>query len=86
MKVHDASNERKTADNLFKLMVEVMELLRSKWKVVVVAFTTDASGESRLARKKLLTQFPHLVCPDCFAHQVWLIVFFFSRLLRLQIR
>lgn len=77
MKVHDASNERKTAKHLFNLMVEVMELLKSKWKVVVVAFTTDASGESRSARKMLLAQFPHLVCPDCFAHQVWLIPFFF---------
>lgn len=70
MKVHDASDERKTADNLLKLMVEVIEHLQSEWKVTVVAFTTDASGESRKARKMLLTRFPHLVCPDCFAHQV----------------
>ena len=33
MRVHDASNERKTADNLFKLMVEVIEELRSEWNV-----------------------------------------------------
>lgn len=51
-------------------MMEVIEELRSKWNVIVVAFTTDASGESRKARKMLLTRFPHLVCPDCFAHQV----------------
>jgi hypothetical protein len=51
-------------------MVEVIEHLRSEWGVTVVAFTTDASGESRKARKMLLAQFPHLVCPDCFAHQV----------------
>jgi len=70
VKVHDASDERKTADNLFKLMVEVIEHLQSEWKVTVVAFTTDASGESRKARKMLLARFPHLVCPDCFAHQV----------------
>ena len=70
MRVHDASNERKTADNLFKLMVEVIEELRSEWNVNVVAFTTDASGESRKARKMLLAHFPYLVCPDCFAHQV----------------
>jgi hypothetical protein len=41
VKVHDASNERKMAKNLFKLMVEVMEILRLKWKVVVVMFTTS---------------------------------------------
>ena len=79
MKIHDASNERKTAENLFKLMVEVIGRLQSEWNVVVVAFTTDASGESRLARKMLLVQFPHLVCPDCFAHQVRLNDFLYSQ-------
>ena len=51
-------------------MIEVLERLRSEWKVTVVAFTTDTSGESRKVRKLLLTRFPHLVCPNCFAHQV----------------
>ncbi|KAI9438468.1 hypothetical protein BJY52DRAFT_1207008 [Lactarius psammicola] len=44
--VHDASNERKTADNLYRLMIEVLEHLYLEWKVTVVAFTMDASGES----------------------------------------
>jgi hypothetical protein len=70
VRVHDASGERKTAENLFQLMVEVIEQLRSEWGVTVVAFTTDASGESRKARKMLLACYPHLVCPDCYAHQV----------------
>lgn len=77
MRVHDASNERKTADNLFKLMVEVIEELRSEWNVNVVAFTTDASGESRKARKMLLARFPYFVCPDCFAHQVRQLLLFY---------
>ena len=51
-------------------MIDVLEHLQLEWKVTVVAFTTDASGESQRARKLLLAQFPHLVCPDCFAHQV----------------
>ena len=62
--------ERKTADNLFQLMVEVIGQLASEWKVTVTAFTTDASGESRKARNMLLARYPHLVCPDCYAHQV----------------
>ncbi|KAH9028010.1 hypothetical protein EDB84DRAFT_1588968 [Lactarius hengduanensis] len=65
-KVHTVN----TANNLFDLMLEVLGRLQSEWKVTVVAFTTDASGESRKARKLLLARFPHLVCPDCFAHQV----------------
>ncbi len=51
-------------------MIEVVKHLQSEWKVIVVAFTTDTSGKSQKARKMLLTCFPHLVCPDCFAHQV----------------
>ena len=51
-------------------MVDVIEELRSQWDINVVAFTTDASEESRKARKMLLACFPHLVCPDCYAHQV----------------
>ena len=51
-------------------MIKVIGQLTSKWKVNVTAFTTDASGESRKARKMLLMRFPHLVCPDCYAHQV----------------
>jgi hypothetical protein len=51
-------------------MVEVIEHLQLEWKVTVVAFMMDASGESQKARKMLLAHFPHLICPDCFAHQV----------------
>lgn len=51
-------------------MVDVIGQLKSQWKVTVTAFTTDASGESRKARNMLLARFPHLVCPDCYAHQV----------------
>ncbi|KAE9385655.1 hypothetical protein BT96DRAFT_750704, partial [Gymnopus androsaceus JB14] len=70
VRVHDASKERKTAVNLLKLMLDVIAELETKWKVNVVAFTADASGESRKARKLLVQQRPSLVAPDCFAHQV----------------
>ena len=70
VRVHDASGERKTADNLYQLMLEVLATLEIDWKVIVVGFTTDASGEARLARSKLSQSHPHLICPDCYAHQV----------------
>ncbi|KAE9395217.1 hypothetical protein BT96DRAFT_1044832 [Gymnopus androsaceus JB14] len=38
------------------------------------AFTADASGESRKAWKLLVQQQPSLVAPDCFAHQINIIV------------
>ncbi|KAJ3713958.1 ribonuclease H-like domain-containing protein [Lentinula raphanica] len=69
VRVHDASKERKTAENLLKLMLDVISELEQEWKVKLVAFTSDASGESRKARKLLSLQRPDIVTPDCYAHQ-----------------
>lgn len=74
VRVHDASSERKTAEHLLQLMLEVIESIRKEWGVEPIAFTTDASGESRKARRLLLRLMPHLIVPDCYAHQVNLIV------------
>jgi len=73
VRVADTSNEQQTADHLRALIVDVMAEVERDWKVVVIAVTSDASGESRAARKSLLNDFPWLVTPDCYAHQVCLI-------------
>ncbi|KAK6978267.1 hypothetical protein R3P38DRAFT_2393789, partial [Favolaschia claudopus] len=70
VRVHDASLERKTAENLLKLMLEVLDTLEKEWGLVPIGFTTDASGESRKARRLLLQLRPWLICPDCYAHQI----------------
>jgi hypothetical protein len=62
--------ERKTAVNLHKQIIEVMKNLKETWDVSVIAVTTDASGESRKARRMLNMDFPELATPDCYAHQV----------------
>jgi hypothetical protein len=51
-------------------MKEVLDILEKDWRVRVIAFTSDASGESRRARLDLQTTSPNLVVPDCYAHQV----------------
>jgi hypothetical protein len=51
-------------------MVEVIAELEDSWGVTVVAFTSDASGESLKARKMIKEKFPRIVVPDCYAHQV----------------
>ncbi len=51
-------------------MLEVIRILEHDWKVKVIAFTTDASGEARKARRLLRKKMPRLVTPDCWAHQV----------------
>ncbi|KAJ8515209.1 hypothetical protein ONZ45_g7358 [Pleurotus djamor] len=72
--VVDTSLERKTAEILYQHMLDCIRGLKSKWGLTIIAFTTDASGESRKARQLLLKDHPYLVAPDCFAHQVNLLV------------
>ncbi|CDO68226.1 hypothetical protein BN946_scf184913.g16 [Trametes cinnabarina] len=74
VRVVDTSHERKTADNFVKHVEEVLQETGEKWKVKVIAFTSDASGESRAARIKLLFKYPYLIILDCYAHQINLIV------------
>ncbi|KAG2116714.1 uncharacterized protein F5147DRAFT_649153 [Suillus discolor] len=74
VKVHDASRDPQTAEELLRQILEAINRIESKWGATVIACTTDASGESRKARRLLREKFPHLVIPDCLAHQWNLIV------------
>ncbi|KIJ08508.1 hypothetical protein PAXINDRAFT_88772 [Paxillus involutus ATCC 200175] len=74
VRVHDASNERKTADNLLTHLENVIKELEDEWGTTVVAVVTDASGESHAARRMLGEKYPWLIVLDCHAHQVNLIV------------
>ena len=64
------SGERKTAELFLKQVEDIIEILKTEWQVNVVAFTSDASGESRKARKLLREKCPWIVTLDCYAHQV----------------
>ncbi|KAF8956007.1 hypothetical protein BDZ97DRAFT_1618886, partial [Flammula alnicola] len=45
VEVHDASKERKTAENLLEEIEKVYAKLSEEWEVLVVGLVTDASGE-----------------------------------------
>lgn len=70
MKVHDASAERKTAEELLVLLEEVIKIVQDEWGAIVVAIVTDASGECRKARRILRLKYPNIVVLDCYGHQV----------------
>jgi hypothetical protein len=70
VRVHDASGDSRNAKELLKQIIESINQVESEWGVIIIACTTDASGESCKARRLLRTNFPHLVTPDCLAHQV----------------
>lgn len=70
IRVHNASGDSRNAKELLKQIIESINQVESKWGVIIIACTTDASGESCKAQQLLRTKFPHLVMPDCLAHQV----------------
>ncbi|THU83160.1 hypothetical protein K435DRAFT_571524, partial [Dendrothele bispora CBS 962.96] len=78
--VEDISAERKTADNLIKIVINEMNRIRDIFNVILVAWCTDASSESAKMRRNLVAKFPWLVVLDCWAHQVNLIVGDFIKL------
>lgn len=56
--------------NLLRVLEEVFEIVQNKWGGVVVAIVTDASGESRKARRLFVKKYPWVIVLDCYAHQV----------------
>ncbi|KAH9029946.1 ribonuclease H-like domain-containing protein [Lactarius pseudohatsudake] len=79
IRVHDASGERKTAENLFPELEKVLSDLQQSWNITVVAITSDAGGDALKGRKMAHRKYPHIVVPDCFGHQTNLIVGDFFR-------
>ena len=70
VQVHDASNERKTTQNLLCVLKEVFELLQNEWGTIVIAVVTDASGESWKACAEFVKKYLWIIVLDCYAHQV----------------
>lgn len=68
--VYDTSTEWKTAAELQKKILEVKELVKTGWKIILVALTSDVSGELSGAQQDLVKAFPSLLRPECYAHQI----------------
>ena len=74
MKVFEIFSESRTARNLLNHIEEVLNILKQDWNVSIVAFTSDASEESRRARADLVKKYPSIFGPDCYAHQVFVLI------------
>ncbi|KAG1732753.1 hypothetical protein EDB19DRAFT_1911913 [Suillus lakei] len=46
VRVHDASGDSRNAEELLKQIIESINQAESEWGVIIIACTTDASGES----------------------------------------
>lgn len=68
--VFDVSSTDKTGENLKVLMVQEKNHIEAELGGHVVAWVSDAGGDSKKARSLLTAMFPHLINLDCTAHQV----------------
>ena len=70
LNVSDISGEPKTAETLLDIVVKEIKYMVETLLLVVVAWCTDASGESAKMRRLLVRKYPWLVVLDCWGHQV----------------
>ena len=68
--MHDASSERKTAENLKFHLEKAINTVWKDYGANVVGVVTDASGECQKACRLLSKEYPDIVFLDCYAHQV----------------
>ena len=71
VKVHDLSAEPKTADNHLSQVLSDIDYAEKEHKVRVIAWVSDAGGDSHAMRVWLNQMHPHLLVFDCWAHQVF---------------
>ncbi|KAL6309075.1 hypothetical protein BKA93DRAFT_717676, partial [Sparassis latifolia] len=69
MNTYDISALPKTAENLLEIVLSEIKYYTEKLQVILVAWCTDASGESAKMRRLLVQRFPFLVVLDCWCHQ-----------------
>ncbi|CUA68261.1 Zinc finger BED domain-containing protein 4 [Homo sapiens] [Rhizoctonia solani] len=74
LNVHDLSAERKTADNHLKVVLSNIDEAEKKYNIRIIAWVSDAGGESRAMRVRLNRLRPYILVFDCWAHQINLIV------------
>ncbi|EIN05700.1 hypothetical protein PUNSTDRAFT_16531, partial [Punctularia strigosozonata HHB-11173 SS5] len=67
--IYDLSAERKTGENLYKLMEKEIEHCRDVLKLAVIGITGDAGGDERKARALAAKESPWMLFADCWAHQ-----------------
>ncbi|TRM56789.1 ribonuclease H-like domain-containing protein [Schizophyllum amplum] len=74
LNVNDISSRPKTAETLLEIVESEIEYILNVLQAILVAWCTDASGESAKMRRLLVRRYPWLVVLDCWAHQVQLVV------------
>ncbi|KAI0074473.1 hypothetical protein K474DRAFT_1532519 [Panus rudis PR-1116 ss-1] len=74
VKTHDVSAQAKTAETLKRIVIDDLVYMATVLSIMVIAWCSDAGGDSKRMRKLLAQLIPWLIVLDCWAHQVNLVV------------
>ncbi|QRW24098.1 hypothetical protein RhiXN_07110 [Rhizoctonia solani] len=74
VQVHNLSAQHKTANNHLKLVLNDIDSAEKEHNVRIIAWVSDAGGNSRAMQVRLHCLRPHILVFDCWAHQINLIV------------
>ncbi|KDN35726.1 hypothetical protein RSAG8_11349, partial [Rhizoctonia solani AG-8 WAC10335] len=74
VKVHDVSAEHKTAENHLNIVLNDIDYAEKEHNIKVIAWVSDAGGDSRAMRVRLHRLRPYILVFDCWAHQINLVV------------
>ncbi|KAH8101722.1 ribonuclease H-like domain-containing protein [Cristinia sonorae] len=70
----NVTEERKNADTLLGIVIANIAYALEVCRMMVIAWCSDAGGDSASMRRKLLQRYPWLIVLDCWAHQLNLVV------------
>ncbi|KAI5827869.1 hypothetical protein K523DRAFT_278015, partial [Schizophyllum commune Tattone D] len=74
VRVYDETGQPRDAEHLAELTMQTIQHVSNEWNVEVIAFASDAGGESRKGRKIVVQRRPEIFAPDCYSHQLQLVV------------
>lgn len=70
LNVFDISALPKTAETLLEYILKEITYISDELRVVLIAWCTDASGESKKMRRLLRERLGWIITVDCWSHQV----------------
>jgi hypothetical protein len=72
LNAHDITTHAKDAETYLKIVESEMVWVKAQLRCLIIAWCTDASGESVKMKKELRKKYPWLIILDCWAHQATL--------------
>jgi hypothetical protein len=70
LNAHDITTRAKDSETYLNIVESEMAWVKTRLRCFIIAWCTDASGESVKMKKELRKKYPWLIILDCWSHQV----------------